>query len=36
MHECNAMQTLETKQKKHRKPKNNGHRGMSNEAQGPC
>ena len=34
MHECYAMQILETK--KHKKPKNNGHKGMSNEAQGPC
>ena len=35
MHECNAMQILETKAKETQKPKNNGHRGMSNEAQGP-
>ena len=35
MHECNAMQILETKGKKTQKPKNNGHKGQSNEAQGP-
>ena len=33
MHECYAMQTLETKETK---PRNNGHKGKSNEAQGPC
>ena len=33
MHECYAMQILENK-KKH-KPKNNGHKENSNEAQGP-
>ena len=33
MHECYAMQILETKKTK---PKNNGHKGQSNEAQGPC
>ena len=32
MHKCYAMQILETKQTK---PKNNGHKGQSNEAQGP-
>ena len=32
MHECYAMQFLETKKKE---PKNNGHKGQSNEAQGP-
>ena len=35
MHECNAMQILETKEKT-QKPKNNGHKRKSNEAQGPC
>ena len=35
MHECNAMQILETKKGKTQKPKNNGHKGKSNEAQGP-
>ena len=33
MHECYAMQILE-KQKTKTKPKNNGHKGQSNEAQG--
>ena len=33
MHECYAMQILETKKKT--KPKNNGHKGQSNEVQGP-
>ena len=33
MHECYAMQILETKKKK-KKTKNNGHKGKSNEAQG--
>ena len=28
MHECNAMQILETKEKK-QKPKNNGHKGKA-------
>ena len=36
MHECYAMQILETKKKKKKKPKNNGHKEKSNEAQGPC
>ena len=27
MHECNAMQILETKKGKTQKPKNNGHKG---------
>ena len=36
MHECYAMQILETKKTKKTKPKNNGHKGQSNEAQGPC
>ena len=39
MHECYAMQVLETKKrkkKKEKKPNNNGHKGQSNEAQGPC
>ena len=36
MHECNAMQILETKKGKTQKPKNNGHKRKSNEAQGPC
>ena len=38
MHECNAMQLLETKgkKKKKQKAKNNGHKGKNNEAQGPC
>ena len=35
MHECYAMQILETKRKT-QKLKNNGHKGNSNEAQGPC
>ena len=38
MHECNAMQLLETKEKKNTKnqrTKNNGHKGKNNEAQGP-
>ena len=36
MHECYAMQILETqKKKKKTKPKNNGHKGQSNEVQGP-
>ena len=35
MHECYAMQILETKNKK-QKPKNNGHKEYSNEAQGSC
>ena len=35
MHECYAMQILETK-KKTKKPKNKGHKEYSNEAQGPC
>ena len=34
MHECYTMQILETKRKT--KTKNNGHKGKSNEAQGPC
>ena len=29
MHECNAMQILETKKKKHKNPKNNGHKGKA-------
>ena len=38
MHECNAMQLQETKEKKNKKQttKNNGHKGKNNEAQGPC
>ena len=38
MHERNAMQLLETKEKKHKNQriKNNGHKGKNNEAQGPC
>ena len=38
MHECNAMQLLETRRKntKNQKAKNKGHKGKSNEAQGPC
>ena len=36
MHECNAIQILETKTKETQKPQNNGHKGMSNKAQGPC
>ena len=39
MHECQAMQILETKKKKKKKkqkPKNNGHKGKNNEAQGLC
>ena len=35
MHECYAMQILETKKTKTKKPKNNGHKEYSNEAQGP-
>ena len=35
MHECYVMQILETKNKK-QKPKNNGHKEYSNEAQGSC
>ena len=34
MHEYYAMQILETKRKT-QKPKNNSHKGYSNEAQGP-
>ena len=34
MHECYAMQILETKGKT-QKPKNKGHKGKSNKAQGP-
>ena len=33
MHECYAMQILEIRKPK---PKNNGHKDYSNEAQGPC
>ena len=33
MHECYAMQILK---KKNTEPKNNGHKGQSNEVQGPC
>ena len=38
MHECNAMQLLETKEKnkKNQRTKNNGHKEKNNEAQGPC
>ena len=39
MHECKAMQLLETKGKrkhKNQRTKNNGHKGKNNEAQGPC
>ena len=39
MHECNAMQHLETKEKKKQKPKNKeqwSQRKNNNEAQGPC
>ena len=39
MHECYAMQILETKKKKKKKTQNQrteGHKGCSNEAQGPC
>ena len=45
MHECYAMQVLETKRKKKKKKekektttttKNNGYKGQSNKAQGPC
>ena len=38
MHECNAMQLLETKEKKHKKPKNKEQwsQRKNNEAQGPC
>ena len=33
MYECYAMQILETnRKKKNKKPKNNGHKGKSNEA----
>ena len=34
MHECNAMQLLETKENKHKnqRTKNNGHKGKNNEA----
>ena len=35
MYECYVMQILETKKKTKTKPKNNGHKGQSNEAQGP-
>ena len=35
MHECYAMQILETKNKK-QKPKNNGHNEYSNEVQESC
>ena len=35
MHECYAMQILVNKEKT-KKPKNNGHKENSNEAQGPC
>ena len=37
MLEYNAMQHLETKEKKHknRRTKNNDHKGKNNEAQGP-
>ena len=34
MHECYAMQILETKRKT-QKSKNNGHKGKNNKAQGP-
>ena len=36
MYECYAMQILETKKKRKKKTKNNGHKEYSNEAQGPC
>ena len=38
MHECNAMQLIETKENKckNQRTKNNGHKGKYNEAQGPC
>ena len=37
MHECYAMQILEIKGKiQKQKTKNNGYKGKSNEAQGPC
>ena len=36
MHECYVVQILENKKKTKIKPKNNGHKGWSNEAQGPC
>ena len=38
MHECNAMQILETKKKKHKKPriKEQWLQRKSNEAQEPC
>ena len=37
MHECYVMQILEKKkEKKKKRKKNNGHKGKSNEAQGPC
>ena len=35
MHECNAMQILETKEKKHTKTKEQWSQRKSNEAQGP-
>ena len=35
MHECNAMQLLETKGKtQNQRTKNNGHKGKNNEVQG--
>ena len=38
MHECNAMQLLEIREKKHKKPKNKEQwsQRKNNEAQGPC
>ena len=36
MHECYAMQILETKKTKEKKTKSNGHKEQSNETQGPC
>ena len=38
MHECNAMQILETKENKKakKKKKKKGHKGFGDEAQGPC
>ena len=38
MHECNAMQHLEKKEKKKQKPKNKEQwlQRKNNEAQGPC
>ena len=36
MHECNAMQILETKEKKNTKIKEQWSQRKSNEAQGPC